>query len=42
MNLWDAPVELFKSETNSLHFANLSFVHFVFGPLDSFDLVSFY
>ena len=42
MTLEDDPHELFKSETTSLHFADMSLVYFVLGSIDSFHAVSFY
>ena len=41
MTLEDDSHELFKSETTSLHFANMSLMYFVFGPIDSFYAFSF-
>ena len=34
--------ELFKSETTSLQFADMSLMYFVLGPIDSFHAVSFH
>ena len=42
MTLDDAPHELFKSEATSLHFTDLSFVHFMLGSTDSFYVISVY
>ena len=41
MTLDADPYEVCESETTSLHFASLSLMYSVFGPLDSFYAVSF-
>ena len=42
MTLAADPHELFKSETTSLHFTDMSLLHLVLGPIDSFHAVSFH
>ena len=41
MTLEDDPHELFNSEADSLHFADLSIVYSMLGSTDSFHVVSF-
>ena len=42
MTLAADPHELFKSEATSLHFADLSLLYSVLGPVDSFYTFSFH
>ena len=42
MTLTTDPREQFHSETTPLYFTDLSLLHFVLGPFDSFHTVSFY